>query len=83
MMIKEKFHVQEKLIQDLLNELNALDYYKKSFPKSLGFEFVKEIVLPLIEKHSLQLKIKCTLLPNILLCKLHLHYQSKLGMGNY
>ena len=38
---------------DLLNELNALDYYKKSFPKSLGFEFVKEIVLPIIEKYSI------------------------------
>ncbi|MCF6133130.1 anhydro-N-acetylmuramic acid kinase [Flavobacterium wongokense] len=41
------------LNEDLLNELNALDYYKKPFPKSLGFEYVKEIVLPLIEKHSI------------------------------
>lgn len=36
----------------LLNALNQLDYYKKSFPKSLGFEFVKETVLPLIEIHA-------------------------------
>ena len=36
---------------DLMNELNALDYYKKPFPKSLGFEFVKETVLPLIERY--------------------------------
>lgn len=43
---------------DLLNELNDLDYYKKSFPKSLGFEFVKEIVLPLIEKHSISIEDK-------------------------
>ncbi len=41
------------LNEDLLNELNALDYYKKSFPKSLGFEFVKETVLPIIEKYSI------------------------------
>jgi anhydro-N-acetylmuramic acid kinase len=41
-----------------LNELNALDYYKKSFPKSLGFEFVKEIVLPLIEKYSISIEDK-------------------------
>jgi anhydro-N-acetylmuramic acid kinase len=43
---------------DLLKELNTLDYYKKPFPKSLGFEFVKEIVLPLIEKHSISIEDK-------------------------
>ena len=37
---------------DLLDELNALDYYKKPFPKSLGFEYVKETVLPMIEKYN-------------------------------
>lgn len=42
----------------LLNELNALDYYKKSFPKSLGFEFVKEIVLPMIENYSIAIEDK-------------------------
>lgn len=43
---------------DLLNELNALEYYQKPFPKSLGFEFVKEIVLPLIEKHKISIEDK-------------------------
>lgn len=47
-----------KVDSNLLNELNVLDYYKKSFPKSLGFEFVKEIVLPLIEKHSISIEDK-------------------------
>lgn len=42
-----------KMNPDLLAELNALEYYKKPFPKSLGFEFVKETVLPLIEKYSI------------------------------
>jgi len=37
----------------LLQELNALDYYQKPYPKSLGFEFVKTVVLPLLEKHTL------------------------------
>lgn len=37
----------------LLSELNELEYYKKPFPKSLGFEFVKETVLPLMEKFSI------------------------------
>lgn len=48
---KGKISKSGQLNENLLNELNALDYYKKSFPKSLGFEFVKETVIPLIEKH--------------------------------
>ena len=47
-----------RLNSELLKDLNALDYYKKSFPKSLGFEFVKEIVLPLIEKYSISIEDK-------------------------
>ena len=47
-----------KVNDHLLNELNALEYYKKSFPKSLGFEFVKEIILPLIEKYDILIEDK-------------------------
>ncbi|WP_395043336.1 anhydro-N-acetylmuramic acid kinase [Flavobacterium sp.] len=47
-----------KLNFELLNELNALEYYKKTFPKSLGFEFVKQIILPLIEKYSISIEDK-------------------------
>lgn len=47
-----------KINLELLNELDALEYYKKSFPKSLGFEFVKEIALPLIEKYSISIEDK-------------------------
>ena len=43
---------------DLVSELNALDYYKKPFPKSLGFEFVKTIILPLIEKYNIPIADK-------------------------
>jgi anhydro-N-acetylmuramic acid kinase len=43
---------------DLLDELNEMDYYKKSFPKSLGVESVKQIVLPLIEKYSISTEDK-------------------------
>ena len=38
--------------QKLLNELNSVDYYKRPFPKSLGFESVKEIMLPIIESYK-------------------------------
>lgn len=37
----------------LLSDLNELEYYKKTFPKSLGFESVKNIILPMIEKYSI------------------------------
>jgi len=47
-----------KLNTALWNELNALDFYKKPFPKSLGFEFVKEIVLPIIENYSIAIEDK-------------------------
>ena len=55
---KGKISKSGKINLELLNELNALDYYKKSFPKSLGFEFVKKIVLPLIENYSIAIEDK-------------------------
>ncbi|UQD56017.1 anhydro-N-acetylmuramic acid kinase [Flavobacterium sp. K5-23] len=47
-----------KINQSLLKKLNALDYYIKKHPKSLGFEFVKETVLPLIEKFNITIEDK-------------------------
>ena len=38
---------------ELLNELNALDFYNTSYPKSLGFEFVKGIILPMMNRYSI------------------------------
>lgn len=37
----------------LLKELNALDFYEKSYPKSLGKEFVQNEILPLINKYEI------------------------------
>lgn len=42
-----------KMNSKLLKRLNALEYYKQNFPKSLGIEWVKEVVIPLIETFSL------------------------------
>lgn len=42
----------------LLEELNAIDFYQKNYPKSLGFEFVKDVVLPILEKADLSIKDK-------------------------
>ncbi|WP_016988848.1 anhydro-N-acetylmuramic acid kinase [Flavobacterium sp. ACAM 123] len=47
------------LINDsLLDELNNLDFYKQKHPKSLGFEFVKGTVLPVIERHEINIADK-------------------------
>lgn len=40
------------IIQPLLEELNALEFYRLPYPKSLGFEFVKETVLPMMENYQ-------------------------------
>lgn len=37
------------IVPTLLEALNELDYYKKNYPKSLGFEYVRDVVLPLME----------------------------------
>lgn len=41
---------------DLLNQLNQMSFYNKSGPKSLGIEFVKSKVIPLIDSHILNPK---------------------------
>ncbi len=41
-----------QLLPNLLKELNHLDFYKQSPPKSLGFEYVDTVLLPLIESYQ-------------------------------
>ena len=55
---KGKISKTGKINTELLNELNAFDFYQKKHPKSLGFEFVKETVLPLIEKFKISIEDK-------------------------
>lgn len=38
---------------ELLTKLNALEYYFQPFPKSLGYEFVVEHIIPLIDAYEL------------------------------
>ena len=44
--------------EPLLQELSDLEFYKQPYPKSLGFEFVKETVLPLIDKYEISAQDK-------------------------
>lgn len=48
------------VVASLLEELNALEFYRQGYPKSLGFEFVKETVLPMMEKYPASAQDKIT-----------------------
>lgn len=46
---------------DLLSKLNQLNFYREPYPKSLGLEWVKSKVIPLIDNFKLEIKdILCT-----------------------
>ena len=44
--------------QDLLQKLNDLDFYKASYPKSLGMEFVNAEIFPLMHSYEIDAKDK-------------------------
>ncbi|MCK5907586.1 MAG: anhydro-N-acetylmuramic acid kinase [Flavobacteriales bacterium] len=41
-----------KIIPDLLIDLEAIDFYKQNPPKSLGVEWNKKVLLPILDKYS-------------------------------
>jgi anhydro-N-acetylmuramic acid kinase len=63
-----------KLNPPLLDKLNSLDFYQKKYPKSLGFEFVKETVLPIIESYTISTKDKMNTFTE------HIAYQISLAL---
>jgi len=44
---------QGTLNNNLLNELNKLQFYKENYPKSLGLEWVNDTIFPIINNHKL------------------------------
>ena len=40
--------------EDLLNDLNALEFYNRPYPKSLGLEWVKSEIIPIIDQYNLK-----------------------------
>ncbi len=55
-----------KVHQPILEELNQLSFYKNEEPKSLGFEFVKEVIFPMIDNYQLETNdILCTFIEHI------------------
>lgn len=52
--------------KQLLGALNALDFYQEPYPKSLGLEWVKEYVYPIIDTFNLEIKdVLCTFVEHI------------------
>lgn len=45
-----------KINSNLLDRLNALEFYRLNFPKSLGLEWVNNEVFPLIDSYNLSVK---------------------------
>jgi len=41
---------------ELLNQLNTLDFYKETYPKSLGLEWVNNNIFPLIDTFKLEIQ---------------------------
>jgi len=47
---REGLHARSgKLIKSLLDSLNDINYYRQSIPKSLGYEWFMEVVVPILE----------------------------------
>lgn len=55
---KGKISESGKISAALFDELNTLEFYQKSYPKSLGFEFVQEIILPILENYPISTEDK-------------------------
>ncbi|MFK5959165.1 MAG: anhydro-N-acetylmuramic acid kinase [Lutibacter sp.] len=53
---KGKIAASGEIDLTLLNELNSLPFYNDSKPKSLGYEFIVEIIIPIIDKYNLNTK---------------------------
>jgi anhydro-N-acetylmuramic acid kinase len=63
----------------LLTQLNALPFYQKPFPKSLGFEFVQEMILPIIESYSIPIEDKLRTFTENIAMQIALALPSKKG----
>lgn len=55
---KGQISASGEIYEALFNELNNLDFYQQNYPKSLGFEFVKETILPIIESFEIDITDK-------------------------
>ncbi len=52
------FAAQGKINIELVKELDSLEFYKQSFPKSLGFEWVEAEFLTIVDKYDISVQDK-------------------------
>lgn len=58
---KGKLAALGEVYQPLFDALNGLEYYRLPHPKSLGYEWIVEVVIPLIDSYQLKIEdILCT-----------------------
>src|SRR5690606_1603446 len=50
-----KLEASAEICEELLTELNAISFYQKKYPKSLGKEYIQEEILPMIVKYNLSI----------------------------
>ena len=53
---KGKIAASGNIDKNLLEELNAVSFYNATKPKSLGYEFVRQTIFPIIDKYQLDTK---------------------------
>ena len=77
---KGKISRSGNVSNELLSELNKLEYYQKSYPKSLGFESVKTILIPIIEKYQISTEDKLRTFTEHIAIQINLALSNKKGM---
>jgi len=40
------------IVQDLIDELNTVDYFQKKYPKSLDNNWIRQYIFPILQKNS-------------------------------
>lgn len=75
---KGKISESGNISLELFDELNKLEFYQKSYPKSLGFEFVKEIVLPILENYPISTEDKMRTFTEHIAFQIGKYYRQKL-----
>lgn len=71
-----------KVSTDLLEELNAQDYYSAAYPKSLDNSYSRDVLLPIIEAHTLSVEDKLCTFTEHMAMQIAAHIDAIAAKGN-